>query len=355
MFFLKNFLQIRLFAAGTALMLLLTGGCSSAPPETVHSQLPSGPYTGERSQELAALLQPLALRGTAMPLPPVLTEEKAAAMIDAVRACGFNRLYLTVGNLADFEGGSDTPLRLLLKAAAANGVQVELVMRQSFFVRQFRGNTFRRFFLSETPNLPEAAKCAADFIAGLPEEERPCGVVAAIEPHLFVSANIRRPQGEFFAWSENTYGPGLDNDMLMRKSLEALKAVHEALAPLPVTAGFADFYQEKTQTGKLSCGSVGDFQKITPQILVYNSGNKPSETVSVVAEELAAAAGEKSMLVGISIAPHTAVSSGALRRRNWADLTRALGYAIENWSAAPAFRGVVIGPFYLIRQLQAEE
>ena len=105
----------------------------------------------------------------------------------------------------------------------------------------------------------------------------------------------------------------------------------------------------------MSCGTVEDFLKITPRIVVYNSGNKPSELLKTVENELASAPGDDSVMVAVTIAPHTAITSGALRRRDWRDLTRALNYAMEKWQDYPAFGGVAIGPFPLIELLLAEE
>ncbi len=363
MIFLKVFCRIRqirsFFGVAPLLALLFAAGCaSSVPPVKVCSDpTPEELRIAARSAELAELLRPLPIRSTMLKLPASpLAPEEATRMLRALQACGFNRLAVTVDRLSAFEEpDEDDALLVLLNAAAECEVPVELVLRQKDFVRQFRGNAFLRLFRSETANLPEAARLAAKFIADQEEAVRPVGVTVVVEPHLFTAGAPGRPQGELFAWSEKSYGTGFDNDHLMATALGELSESVEALSPLPVTAGIADFYQEKAAAGELSCGSVEDFLKITPRIVVYNSGNKPSELLKTVENELAAATEEDSVLVAVTIAPHTAITSGALRRRDWRDLTRAVNYAIEKWQACPAFGGMALGPFPLIELLLAEE
>lgn len=362
MIFLKVFCptrQIRAFFGFVSLLgVLLAAGCASAPPpEKADEPTPEELRIAARSAELAELMRPLPIRTTMLKLPASpLAPEEAHRLLRTIQECGFNRLALTVDRLSAFEDpGEDDALEGLLTAAAEYDVPVELVLRQKDFVRQFRGNAFLRLFRSETANLPEAAGIAAEFIADQEEAVRPVGVTVVIEPHLFTSGAVGRPQGELFAWSEKSYGPGLDNDQLMTTALNELSESVAALAPLPVAVGIADFYQEKAAAGELSRGTMEDFLKIAPQVVIYNSGNKPSELFKTVEDELAAASRENSVLIAVTIAPHTAITSGALRRRDWRDLTRALNYAIEKWQAYPAFGGLVVGPFPLIELLLAEE
>ena len=61
------------------------------------------------------------------------------------------------------------------------------------------------------------------------------------------------------------------------------------------------------------------------------------------------------LLVSVTLAEHTSVTTGALRRRNWTDFTRSLGHAISDWKQSPAFDGIVLGPFSQIETLYQEK
>ena len=186
------------------------------------------------------------------------------------------------------------------------------------------------------------------------ESFRFSGVTVLAEPHLFTSANPRRPKNLVFAWSDKTFGPGLDNDRIMRATLQKLSAFGAELGSTPFTVAMPDFYEELVQEGKLSCGSVADFSAAAPKIMIRNAGNKPTEAVEVVRNELNAAK-PGSLLVSITLAEHTSVTAGSLRRRNWADFIRSLDYAIGQWKQYPAFDGVVLGPFSRIETLHQEK
>ena len=180
------------------------------------------------------------------------------------------------------------------------------------------------------------------------------GVTVLAEPHTFTSANIHRPKALVYAWSSDTFGPGLDNDRIMRITLDKLAAFGGQLGGIPYTVGIPDFYEELVAEGKLSAGSVRDFGGIASKVLIRNAGNKPTETVEAVRNELKAAK-PGTLLVSITLAEHTSVTSGSLRRRNWADFIRSLDYAIGQWKTFPAFDGVVLGPFPRIETLYQEK
>ena len=128
--------------------------------------------------------------------------------------------------------------------------------------------------------------------------------------------------------------------------------------PLPLTVSVPDFYHELAQQKKLTVGDVNDFLAVMPQhptVLLQDSGNKPSEALEMVENELAAAKVADSVVVGINLANHTSVTEGAFRRRNWQDFSRAMGYLVKKWKEFPAFAGVAIGPFLRLELIQEEE
>ena len=61
------------------------------------------------------------------------------------------------------------------------------------------------------------------------------------------------------------------------------------------------------------------------------------------------------MIVQLSLANHTSVTAGALRRRDWTDFTRNVQYLAGQWEKAPAFAGMVIDPFAFLELIHQEE
>ena len=164
-------------------------------------------------------------------------------------------------------------------------------------------------------------------------------------PHLFTPTNPDTPPDSLYYWSDDTFGPDLDNAMLMKQSLEMLKAAVKKTPGLPLTSCVADFYHELAVEGKLPLGKVGDFCAVSPRIMLIDSGNKPSQAAEVVENELAVIPEKCTALVGISLAGHTSVDSGALRRRDWNDLMRGMRYLLGRFRRHKSFDGFVLTPF----------
>ncbi len=346
MFFLK-------FPVFAALFVLFAAGCSTSGTGTgiVYAPPRADAATMEqRTAELAKTIAPCEIRGLEF-RPEELRErhlETPEAFLKAVRALGFNRLYLL---LETPESLKVDGLRELLEYCYATGVPVEAVLPESAYVLGHRGNVFQRIFFSAGTSLDEMGQILRDFES---KRFRFSGITVLAEPHQFTRAAANRPKELVYAWDERTFGPGLDNDRIMEITLDKLQAFGRTLGGTPLTVAIPDFYEELVMEKKLSHGSAADFAKIAPKVMIVDAGNKPSEVLEAVKNELADAS-PGSLLVAIHLAEHTSVTAGALRRRNWADYTRSLGFAVAEWKKAPSFGGLVLGPLSQIETLLQEK
>ena len=74
----------------------------------------------------------------------------------------------------------------------------------------------------------------------------------------------------------------------------------------------------------------------------------------MVGNELAAIPKGCGAIVGINLAEHTSVDTGALRRRDWNDLMRAMRYILNDFGKHPSFEGFLIAPFSALEFLRME-
>ncbi len=348
MFFLKIF-AFAVFCA------LFAAGCTSsgtgegivyAPPRADAATL------AKRSGELAAALAPCEVRGLAF-YPENLRKlhlDSPDEFLNLAGQFGFNRFYVCLTSPDSLEHPG---LPVLLEAAERAGYPVEAVLPESNYVIGRRGNWLLKLFVPGGTTLEKMLEHIREFEAES-KGFRFSGITVIAEPHLFTMSNIHRPKEQVYAWSESTYGPGLDNDMMMKLTLDKLEAFSTMLGGTPLTVAIPDFYQELAEDGKLTCGSVEDFEKFASKVMILNAGNKPTEAIEAVRNELRGARPD-SLLVSVTLAEHTSVTTGALRRRNWTDFTRSLGHAISDWKQSPAFGGIVLGPFSQIETLYQEK
>lgn len=130
-----------------------------------------------------------------------------------------------------------------------------------------RGNWLLKLFVPGGTTLEKMLEHIREFEAES-KGFRFSGITVIAEPHLFTMSNIHRPKEQVYAWSESTYGPGLDNDMMMKLTLDKLEAFSTMLGGTPFTVAIPDFYQELAEDGKLTCGSVEDFEKFASKVSI---------------------------------------------------------------------------------------
>ena len=338
----------------TALFLL--GGCGHTPLREIHpAALPPHPaedaVTHARAKQLSQVLSPLKIRGAVIFPAAVFGRFETDTVLNALQQCNFNRIYCHITS----ERELNETLQNFIIAAKARGFAVEIVISQQDFYRQYQINQVIRPLMVQYPTLTDAAMLVAKFNLELPETSRLDGITVHITPHLYNGSNVRRMYGSIYCWSEQRYGAGEDNDMLMRKIFADLKTI-AAIENLPrLTVAMADFLHDRAQKGDLTVGTVKDLCTITPQIAMVNSANLPSQLVGNVSAELAAAPEKCQLLAVIPLATHTSINSDRLRRRNWNDFIRAVDNLIATAGKSPAFGGVILSPFSVVEYLRLEK
>ena len=337
-------------------VLLLAAGCYRTPvrPVPPFVQPPvqaSESVISARAAQMKQILAPCRVRGIGINVAAVVEEIEHGKLVGLIKKLGFNRLYCLVSSEVQLNGD----LKDLVCTAVRAGLPVEIVLRQRDFYRHNQANRFLRHILPQYHNVVDAAGKVAKFNRGLPEGVKLAGVTVFIEPHLYNNSHAAYAIGQLYRWSPETYGVNGDNDMLLRAAVDAVRKI-KGFEEIPqVTVAVPDFYHEKGMEGGLSCGRIRDFEALTGQVVIVNSGNVPSQLHKNIEKELADASGRKNVMVAVNIAQHTSVSRDALRRRNWSDFARAVHYAVGKYSKYPSFGGIVISPLSLVEFMRLEK
>ena len=348
---MKNFLML--------LTAALLAGCAATPvrqvtPVVKPLRLADKATVEKRIGELRSLLGPLRIRAVLCHPRAVLGSDIPLDVVfGRIKELGFNRLCTLISSEEELDGD----LKDFLDAARRFEIPVELMLAQrDFFVRE-RGNRLLRKLRPRTPELIEVVEQVVRFNDSLPEGSRIAGLTVIIDPKRFAIGSPSLPPGSLFAWSEKTYGPGLDNDLIMRRIFDMLRRLPPLTGDLPVSVALPDFIHEKAVAGELSVGTIADFCAIEGirRVVVINSGNRPSQLLSGVRNELEEAPKGAKIAIAIPVAGHPSIGAGALRRRDWRDFVRSLGYLVRNASCHPSFDGVVVGPLAYLQFILNEK
>ena len=327
-------------------------GCNSTPareqePAVFPVSQAQKKVIERRAAALKKVTASLKIRGVGIRLNAYRnTPMPDSQIISLVKKLGFNRIYCYISSETEL---SEELERLVVSAASA-GIPVELAVRQGDFKKRYRGNVLVRFFLPQFRQLPDLAEDIVAFNEDLPEKAKLAGVTVRFEPHLFTYANgAAEIPGLHYIWSNYTFGKGLDNDKLVELSIKQLQQMKKKLGALPLSVELPDFYPLWKKEGKISQGSVKDFAQVG-KVMLQCSGNVPS----MLLKGAAFMKEGKDILAVIPVADHTSVRSGALRRRDWNDLVKSLGYFI-NSSRNMNCSGVVIRPLSEVGYMLLEQ
>lgn len=341
----------------SGLLLTVAAGCSVATPSgPIRPAVPplrkaEAAKIKARCAAIKKAIAPLAVRGIGLYPRAFNSGYSPESICKFIKSAGFNRIYFHISSETEL----DDRMKEFLAAAKKSGIPVMITVRQRDFYARHRGNRLLRNIRDEYPGLDGAVRHILQFNSTLPEEcGKICGITVIMEPHRSTSENS--VPGQRYAWSEKTFGPGLDNDLLMADTIETCRRLDTG--SLPLTIAFPDFYHDLVKAGKLTCGKVDDFRncrKPAPEILIMSSGNKPGQVVSGIREEISSVRSRSSILLGIELAGHVSISGDKLRRRDWRDLTRAVKYIVDYYKKYPEFRGVVISPLAVFEYLIMEQ
>lgn len=341
--------------AASLLFLTVAAGCVSTPPAAIRPSVPllrraEKQLIDSRCRKLKSVLSPLAVRGIGLHPRAFDAGFAPEDICRFITACGFNRVYFHISSETEL----NERLTEFLIAAEKAHLVTEIVLRHSHFHPRSRGNRILRSLRPDFPDVPEMAQRVVEYNRKLPAEAGKLdGVTVWVEPHLYTDTNPGTKQ--IFAWNEKAFGPGLDNDLLVRASLDMLRKIDTG--DLPLTIAVPDFYQELVSERKITKGTVLDFMATrgkTPPVMLMSNARKPSQIVEGTLSELEATGKEHRILLGIELAGHVSDSSAKLRRRDWNDFIRIMGYVVSEHRKHPEFRGLMMTPLVVLEHIIME-
>ncbi len=278
----------------------------------------------------------------------------AAQTMDMVSEFGFNQVNFCITSETEL----DDFLRDLIFESDKRNINCGIILNMSDFYSRKAGNRLLSAIRPASPTLPEMTAMLIDKIQNDDVFATLDTVTVVANPHLFTAKNLDTPKNIHFVWSENNFGIGLDNDMLMKMTLKMLRDLPEFPPQTKLVIAVPDFYNELAEANMISCGRISDFAAVRdprPQLVLITSGNKASELIKNTADELQDnSLAPQSVILLTQIAPHTSVASGKIRRRDWNDYVRITDYLQKKAAENKTFGGIISGPFGIMKTIQME-
>lgn len=265
-----------------------------------------------------------------------------------------NHAYLAV-ETADTLGSRSgrEALAAMITAFHEAGISCDMVLPQHLFLAKRSATVLHRAFGGKDTPFEDLFHEALRLKRHLPDEVPAPGITVWAGIHRLTAVNEALPPGMLYRWSEENYGIGSDNDILMKQFLADL-ARYQKMAKVDnirFSVAVPALYHAKASAGMLSAGRVTDFLQTADTVLVMGYGNKPSEYLKSLQEMLGSDSSGR-VRCGMVLSGHVSESVGALRRRSWQDFFRILSVMHRSCGNMPGYGGMVLIPWQNVELLQ---
>ncbi len=175
--------------------------------------------------------------------------------------------------------------------------------------------------------------------------ERFDGISADLEPHILKADYPNRPAGLTLAWdSENSYGIGKDNDLLLKRSVEVMSLAKKEMGELTLNEALGFFFQPRFDTGLLEWGGAQQFLKYCDQVVVMAYNYRATRVVEMATPILIAASDyPKSVSIAVKTSLNTLGDDGPLtsfQPQGWDNLITSLSHIVSEGKKYNSFRGM---------------
>ena len=347
--------KLQVVRAVALLSVIFVAGCRSGAAPDFRALPPESEKVRARANEFAALWGQDASRSVLFRENDfAYYNENLAGLTARLRAMKVNHAYLAAESLDVLDSRSKRAAMLdMITAFSDAGITCDIVLPQHLFPGRRSGNFFGRVFGSGETPFREALQYAVRMKRYLPDQVPAPGVTVWAALHRFTASNELLPAGSRYRWSENDYGTGSDNDIIMKQFMADL-AVWREMAKVdnvPFSVAIPAFYHSKAAAGELSAGRVKDFLAVADTVLVMGYGERPSDYLRAIREVLRDDASGR-IRCGMVLSGHMSESVGAIRRRSWQDFFKILSAMHQSCKKQPGYGGMVLIPWQSVELLQ---
>lgn len=327
---------------------------SDAPHEETGALKPAPPITPkmkQRAAEFKAAINGSKENAVFLYLSGMdFFEELPQALVQRLNMLGIQKLYLQVPVDEISNKKFAKKLHKFLNAMQSRKIQVSLVIKDvSLHATGITSGEYRRrYLLSSSTRLSKVIDVLEDFNddADSPAEEfHELSIV--LTPHLISSNMPNLPIGTLYCWGDKKYGINNDNDMLMRRSVNILRAFKDSFPDVKISAVTQDYFHDAAQDKKLSMGTTTQLLNYSNTILVTSFYDNDKKIFSKIERELKETSAPQSIIVRIMTAPaiYGEKAKKSLSRKKWPHFISALKNFNRKCAKYPSYKGIAFDSF----------
>ena len=170
------------------------------------------------------------------------------------------------------------------------------------------------------------------------------GVLVNIQPHEYARDARIYNRGILYKWDDASYGPGKDNDMLMRQAFNVIEEARKCAPSLELAQKVAWFYDGDARSGKISIGRTEDFLKHCDYLMVSAYSSEWRDILEFAQPSIRNTEKKNSVVIAVKTSINingNDIREVSLSWKGWFRICKDMENVIKSVQKHPSFRGVV--------------
>ena len=341
-------------------MHILTGlvltGCASTPKENVTLAIEplrqaSLAEQKNRIANFKKVTSTLPIKGVVLNLNEYANRIEDKKLVNLLDNLGINKVYIKINSLEDL----NEKLTLFLAQVKEKNISPEIYISLHETFLPCYQSTFDKLFSPKPVNFLELVKAIDNYVSLISKDGNFVNLTIQCSPHNLTSSFITNKRASLYVWSEENFGINQDNDQLFNAAIKAIEEL-KLSSKMKVTIALEDFYHQLALKKQLSKSQISDIlalRKNTVDVMVISTGNQPSQVIKQAISNLSNAK-KGNVVISLVLAPHSNITKGQFRHRDWNDLVRFFTFFNRYLKRYPALKGFVIDSLPIMEHLLLE-
>jgi hypothetical protein len=335
------------------LLGVILTGCATTPKKATPQAIAplrqaSSTEQQKRIANFKQVTSSLAVKGVVLNLNEYTNKVKDSSLINLLKSLGINKVYLRVNSLEDL----NEDLTLFLAQAKEKNISSEIYISLHETILPPYRTTFDKLFSNEPLTFAQLVKTIDNYLS---KNSNCVNLTIQLSPHNLTSSFITSKRASLYMWSMENFGLNQDNDQLFNLALKAINEL-KISSKIKVTVALEDFYHKYALEKKLSKSKISDILSLRNNlvdVMVISTGNQPSQVIKQSISNLNSLK-KGNVVISLVLAPHSNVTKGKFRHRDWNDLVRSFTYFNRYLKRYPALKGFVIDSLPIMEHLLLE-